>query len=155
MKFVSWDEFVALSKKLALSLNSENFDSIICINRGGLVLGRILSDVLGLPLGVVSAKSYEVGKANSYKETVVDESISIVGDVGQSVLLVDDIADSGSTFAKLVHFLEKTRGLSVKTAVIFKKKKCEYDVDFFVSDGVDDWIVMPYETEEFGGCGKL
>lgn len=152
MMYVSWDEFVELSRKLAEKFKAKNFDSVICINRGGLVVGRIISDVLGLSLGVISAKSYGVGKVNSYEGTIIDEKISIVGDVGKNVLLVDDIADGGSTFSKIVPFLEKSKGLAVKTAVIFKKKKCEYDVDFFESDGVDDWVVMPYEVDEFEGC---
>ncbi|MFH1126676.1 MAG: phosphoribosyltransferase family protein [archaeon] len=151
---VSWDEFFELSQKLAKKVQKKRFDSVVCINRGGLVVGRMLSDALGLPLGVVSAKAYDVGRAEQRKDVVVDRKISIVGDTGKTVLLVDDIADNGATFFAVKSFLEHDLGLTVNTATLFRKKGCLFDVDFFVSDGVGDWIVMPYEANEFKGSGK-
>lgn len=155
MIHVLWDEFFELSQKLLKKVPKKRFDSVVCINRGGLVVGRMLSDALGVPLGVVSAKAYDVGKVGSRKDVVVDKKISIVGDTGKTVLLVDDIADNGATFFAVKSFLEADLGLTVNTAALFVKKGCAFDVDFFVSDGVDDWIVMPYETNEFNGGGNL
>ena len=147
---VSWDEFTLHSLKLAKMVEGKKFDSIIAISRGGLVLGRLLSDATSLKLGVVSAKAYETGKTGiSSSGMVVDRKISIVGDAGRNVLLVDDIADSGATLEVVSRFLCEEHGMSVKSAVIFKKKNCGLSVDYAVISGTDDWIVMPYETREF------
>lgn len=146
---VSWTEFAELSDKLLSALKGEKFDCIIAVSRGGLVAGRILSDKLGLPLGVVSAKAYLAGKTVSSGMVIVDRKISIAGDVGRNALLVDDIADKGGTLEAVGRFLEEEYGLSVKSAVIFKKKACRKHVDYFASSGETDWIVMPYETREF------
>lgn len=148
---VSWNEFAAYSFKLSKMFEGEKFDSIITINRGGLVLGRLLSDALSLNLGVVSAKAYETGKTDvSTSGVVVDRKISIIGDAGRNVLLVDDIADSGATLEDVGRFLREEYGMRVKSAVIFKKKNCGLRVDYAAISGADDWIVMPYEIMEFG-----
>ena len=151
---VSWDDFFGLSQKLADKLKVGDFDSVVCINRGGLVVGRMLSDALGLPLGVISAKSYDVGKAGSAGKVVVDERVSIVGDVGRKVLIVDDIADNGGTFMAVKSFFEDELGLSVLTAAVFRKDGCVIDVDFCASEVGRDWIVMPYEACEFSDGGE-
>jgi len=147
---VSWDEFALYSSKLAKMVEGKKFDSIIAISRGGLVLGRILSDALSFKLGVVSAKAYETGKTGIFASgVVVDRKISIAGDAGRNVLLVDDIADTGATLEEVGRFLCEEHGMSVESAVIFKKKNCASHLDYAVISGVDDWIVMPYETTEF------
>ncbi len=147
---VSWDEFDVHSSKLAKMVEGKKYDSIIAISRGGLVVGRMLSDALSLKLGVVSAKAYETGKTDqSTSGVVVDRKISIVGDAGRNVLLVDDIADSGATLEDVSRFLRAEHDMSVKSAVIFRKKACRLRVDYVVSSGADDWIVMPYEMREF------
>ena len=147
---VSWDEFALYSSKLAKMVEGKKFDSIIAISRGGLVAGRILSDALSLKLGVVSAKAYETGKTGmSASGVVVDRKISIAGDAGRNVLLVDDIADSGATLEEGSRFLHEEHGMTVESAVIFKKKSCGLHVDHAAISGTDDWIVMPYETREF------
>ena len=151
---VSWDEFFGLTHALSDKLKDEDFDSVVCINRGGLVVGRVLSDALGLPLGVISAKSYDVGKVDSAGKVVVDEKVSIVGDVGRKVLIVDDIADNGGTFMAVKSFFEDERGLSVLTAAVFRKEGCAIDVDFCASEVGREWIVMPYEVCEFSEGGE-
>ena len=59
MYLVSWNEFESLSMELAKQIMASNkkYFAIITVNRGGLLLGRILSGVLGVPLGIISAKS--------------------------------------------------------------------------------------------------
>ena len=151
---VSWDDFFGLTHALSDKLKDEDFDSVVCINRGGLVVGRVLSDALGLPLGVISAKSYDVGKVDSAGKVVVDEKVSIVGDVGRKVLIVDDIADNGGTFMAVKSFFEDERGLSVLTAAVFRKEGCAIDVDFCASEVGREWIVMPYEVCEFSEGGE-
>jgi len=146
---VSWDEFGGLSQKLQRMAESGSFDCIVAISRGGLVVGRLLSHGLGLPLAVVSAKAYGAGETGTSGRVTVDRKVSFVGDLGRNVLLVDDIADSGATLVAVERFLNEAHRVSVKSAVIFKKKSCKCNVDYAAESGASDWIVMPYELREF------
>lgn len=146
-KYISWDEFQNYVEQLAKKID-EPFDTIICINRGGLVIGRILSDILNLPLGVISAKCYEKGSTEA-KEAIFHPVISLVGPVGRRVLLVDDLVDTAKTIKKLIKFLKDSYpDIHIKTAVIYKDIKSPYTPDYYLADK-NEWIVNPYEINEF------
>ncbi|MFO8016871.1 MAG: phosphoribosyltransferase family protein [Candidatus Woesearchaeota archaeon] len=152
-KLLSWDEFSRLMSDLAESIKQDpdsgrGYDSIICINRGGLVAGRMLSDMLGLPLGVVSAGYYSRGSQDA-GEFVLDRKVSMTGSAGRRILLVDDIAGSGKTLLAVRQWLQEMYPDStIHTAVMFQRPEKGFDVDYFARIE-EDWIVFPYEANEF------
>ncbi|MDD3178651.1 MAG: phosphoribosyltransferase family protein [Candidatus ainarchaeum sp.] len=138
---VSWNEFESLALDLAkkIDVSSMNFDAIVCVSRGGLLLGRILSSALDLPLGVISAKNID-GKY------FVDNSISFLYDIEGSILLVDDVFEETSKI--IVNLLNKNYNKIEKIclASIFYKSKNIFKPDFFISEikhSLD--IVFPYQ----------
>lgn len=146
-KIITWKQYDVYVKKLA-GMIDKKFDTIICINRGGLVIGRLLSDILDIPLGVISAKCYEKGKDN-IKNCSFQPLISLIGPVGKRVLLVDDLVDTAKTMTKLSNYLKKTYpDIILKTAVIFKDIQSKFIPDYFVADK-KEWIIFPYEKTEF------
>jgi hypoxanthine phosphoribosyltransferase len=58
--YVSWDEYNRLVEKLALKVYDSgwNFDAIVCLARGGLRVGDVLSRLFDRPLGVLFTSSY-------------------------------------------------------------------------------------------------
>ena len=58
--YVSWDEYHHLIEKLALQVQDSGweFDQILCLARGGLRPGDVLSRVFDKPLGIMSTSSY-------------------------------------------------------------------------------------------------
>ena len=58
--YVSYDEYHQLIEKLALKihLSGWRFDTILCLARGGMRPGDILSRIFGVPLAIMSTSSY-------------------------------------------------------------------------------------------------
>ena len=57
---VSWDQYNALVERLALAVYNSgfHFNQIICIARGGLRVGDVLSRIFEQPLAILSTHSY-------------------------------------------------------------------------------------------------
>ena len=58
--YVSWDEYHLLIERLALKVAASKwqFDQILCLARGGMRPGDVLSRVFDLPLAIMSTSSY-------------------------------------------------------------------------------------------------
>jgi len=153
---MDWIEFDKLCYKLAEKVTDDNAkpDNILCIARGGLVIGRIMSDILGLPLHVMYTQRYRKGTKETYK------SIMLTGITGTSlfegnVLITDDITDEGITM-KAVY--EKIKGMddvkNVKTAVLVHKPRSIFKPDYYAKV-MDKWIIFPYEVCEYNKLKEM
>jgi hypothetical protein len=143
---MSWNEFESLSLDLAKKIKDsrKDIDIIICISRGGLVLGKILSEVLDKPLAVISAKYLGA-------RYTVDDNISSVYPVKGNVLLVDDILEDTVNDIMLVIKKNKAVKNIILASVFYRKKQNNFKPDFFVGDIKDSlWITFPYQA----GCLK-
>ena len=58
--YVSWDEYHLLIERLALKVHGSGweFDQILCLARGGMRPGDVLSRVFDKPLAIMSTSSY-------------------------------------------------------------------------------------------------
>ena len=58
--YVSWDEYHLLIERLALKVHHSGweFDQILCLARGGMRPGDVLSRVFDKPLAIMSTSSY-------------------------------------------------------------------------------------------------
>jgi uncharacterized protein len=148
MEYIFWNSFEVFVSILAKKVQKNEYDSIICISTGGLVLGKMLSDQLSLPLSIISAKSYEKGHTKN-GEVQIGGNISSLNKVEGKILLVDDLVDSGNTMKVVVDYLSLMKSItSIHTATLYKKSKSIFTPDFFVKES-DEWIVFPYEKTEF------
>lgn len=147
---MGWIEFDKLCYKLAEKVTDDNAkpDNILCIARGGLVIGRVMSDILGLPLHVMYMQRYRKGTKETYK------SIMLTGITGTSlfegnVLITDDITDEGitmKTVAEKVKDMDDVR--NVKTAVLVHKPRSIFKPDYYAKV-TDKWVIFPYEVCEY------
>jgi hypoxanthine phosphoribosyltransferase len=58
--YVSYDEYHNLIEKLAIKIHQSGwkFDTILCLARGGMRPGDILSRIFDVPLAIMSTSSY-------------------------------------------------------------------------------------------------
>ena len=127
MKNISWDEYQQLVDKLAKKINfkKNKFNLIVAINRGGNVVGTMLSHKSKVPLKILHTDEF-----------------MWIGKEGDKILLVDDLSDTGKTFIEvLTWFPERI----VKTACVHVKDGTKFIPDYFVENTNNDWIVYPYE----------
>ena len=79
------------------------FNQIICIARGGLRVGDVLSRIYEQPLAILSTHSYTAEGGTVRGELVIAEHMTMTAPrLGDRVLLVDDMVDSGHTLEEVV-----------------------------------------------------
>src|SRR5205823_9485578 len=91
---VSWEQYNTLIERLALQVHESDwrFNQIICIARGGLRVGDVLSRIYELPLAILSTHSYTADGGATRGELIVAEHMTMTSPrLGDRVLLVDDM----------------------------------------------------------------
>ena len=148
--YVSWDEYHLLVEKLALKVHASGweFDQILCLARGGLRPGDVLSRVFDKPLGIMSTSSYRAESGTIQGRLDIAKYITMPkGELAGRVLLVDDLADSGVTLNAVVERLRASPAISeLRSAVIWVKGVSTYKPEYFVEMlDTSPWIHQPFE----------
>jgi uncharacterized protein len=142
---ISWNEFERLAVDLFKKIKESNqkYDHIICVARGGLLLGRLLSELLDVPLGVVSARHYD----NQY---VVRKEISCFHKINGNVLLVDDILEE--TISCISENI-KQNNKNIKNidfaGIFYRPKENKKFIPKYYINKIQDalWVCFPYQTK--------
>ncbi len=147
-EILTWERFGVASRELAQMVVDDDFepDMVLSIARGGLLIG--------------GAMGYALSVKNTYTMNVefytgVDERLEVprilppapdfVDLHDASILIVDDVADTGHTLKSVEQFVDGKVG-DVRTAVIYEKShsvvKCDY-----VWMRTDLWINFPWSDQ--------
>lgn len=148
--YVSWHEYHTLIERLALKVHHSGwaFDQILCLARGGMRPGDVLSRVFDKPLAIMATSSYRADGGTIQGRLDMAKYITMPkGELGGRVLLVDDLADSGETLQAVV---ERLRGLpaiaALRSAVLWVKGVSSYTPDYHVETlPTSPWIHQPFE----------
>ncbi len=159
--YVSYDEYHNLIEKLAIKVHQSDwqFDTILCLARGGMRPGDILSRIFNKPLAIMSTSSYraEAGTVQGHLD-IARYITTPKGEIAGKVLLVDDLADSGQTLMRVVDQLRNNYKpiTELRTAVIWTKAlstfKADYSVEFLPTN---PWIHQPFESYDSLSPEKL
>jgi len=150
--YVSWDQYNASVERLALNVYESGyaFNQIICIARGGLRVGDVLSRIFDMQLAILSTHSYAAEGGTVRGELVIAEHMTMTSPrLGERVLLVDDMVDSGVTLATVRKALPERWPVirSCRTAVLWWKACSTFRPDFYVDYLADNpWIHQPFEV---------
>jgi uncharacterized protein len=159
--YVSYDEYHNLIEKLAIKIHQSGwqFDTILCLARGGMRPGDILSRIFNKPLAIMSTSSYraEAGTVQGHLD-IARYITTPKGEIAGKVLLVDDLADSGKTLVAVIEMLRTSYKpiTELRSAVIWTKGVSsftpDYSVEFLPSN---PWIHQPFESYDDLGAQKL
>jgi uncharacterized protein len=153
--YVSWSEYHQKIEQLAAKIYQSNwkFNQIICLAKGGLRVGDILARIYDLPLAILATSSY--GGVNNQVRgsiTFARDLTMTTPNLGNHVLLVDDLVDSGVTLKKSLVWLDRQYGFYIddlRTAVIWFKDCSVITPDYYVDYLPDNpWIHQPFECYE-------
>ena len=147
---ISWDEYHQAIELLAAKIDrsQSEFDRIICLARGGLRVGDILSRIFHKPLAILATSSYRDNTHDREKLSIANHLTMTTDRLGSRVLLVDDLVDSGITLQQTIIWLRDRYPeiQQIKTAVIWYKDSSIYVPDYYVSYLPDNpWIHQPFE----------
>jgi hypoxanthine phosphoribosyltransferase len=150
--YVSYGEYHNLVEKLAIKIHQSGwqFDTILCLARGGMRPGDILSRIFDKPLAIMSTSSYraEAGTVQGHLD-IAKYITTPQGEIAGRVLLVDDLADSGHTLQAVVKMLRERYApiTELRSAVIWTKGVSAFQPDYSVEFlPTNPWIHQPFEV---------
>lgn len=150
--YVSYDEYHNLIEKLAIKIHQSGwqFDTILCLARGGMRPGDILSRIFDKPLAIMSTSSYRADAGTVQGKLDIAHYITTPkGEIAGKVLLVDDLADSGLTLNSVIHQLRNNYQpiTELRSAVIWTKGVSTFQADYSVEIlPTNPWIHQPFES---------
>jgi hypoxanthine phosphoribosyltransferase len=149
--WVSWDEYHRLIEELTAQVyeSGYKFDCLLCLARGGLRVGDVISRVYDLPLAILAASSYREAAGTQQGTLDIAQFITKTGgELSGRLLLVDDLVDSGATLVKVIdHLRSRYPAISeVRTAVLWWKAVSSFKPDYHVQYlETSPWIHQPFE----------
>src|SRR3954468_5384701 len=149
--WVSWDEYNRLVERLALKVYESNwkFDMVLCLARGGVRPGDVISRIFAVRPATLPTGSYREKAGTKQGNLDIAKYMTMTkGPLAGKILLVDDLADSGVTLNKVTrHLSENFSGVTeVRSAVIWVKGSSSIRPDYFLEDlPHNPWIHQPFE----------
>ncbi|MEM8641286.1 MAG: phosphoribosyltransferase [Cyanobacteria bacterium P01_G01_bin.54] len=160
--YVSWADYHRKVEQLAVLIHHSHwqFNQIVCIAKGGLRVGDLLCRLYDVPLAILSVASYG-GSDNQTRGKIrfAEHLTMITPTLGDRVLLVDDLVDSGISLQESRQWLLRRYGEQIqalRTAVLWYKHCSFVEPDYYVDYLADDpWIHQPFEQYETLNPGQL
>lgn len=153
--YVSWSDYHQTIEQLAVKIYQSDwhFNQIVCIAKGGLRVGDLLSRIYEQPLAILATSSYiGLGKQERGDLIFSQHLTMTTAELGSHVLLVDDLVDSGITLQQTVPWLQQrynSQIAEIRTAVLWYKACSVYAPDYYVDYLPDNpWIHQPFERYE-------
>jgi len=159
--YVDWDEYHRQIERLSLAIHESgwHFDSLLCLARGGLRVGDVISRIYDMPLAILAASSYREAAGKSQGVLDIGEYITMTqSELSGHLLLVDDLVDSGVTLNRVVvHLRQRYSAMTeLRSAVIWYKACSSFVPDYYVEYlPTNPWIHQPFEVYDAMGPEKL
>jgi hypoxanthine phosphoribosyltransferase len=150
MKFIapSWDYMFDLSVDLAQKIRNDQvpYDTIVGVSRGGLVLTRLMSDLLDVSRVLIVKCEYYSDVGKRLKRPIITQKLQ--GDIrGRKVIIVDDVADTGESLKEIKRYLAAKRPRTLSLATLYFKPWSTIRPDYYAAE-TDAWIIFPWERYE-------
>jgi hypothetical protein len=160
--YVSWPEYHQKIEQLAaqIYIDGWQFNQIVCLARGGLRIGDVLSRIYRQPLAILAVSSYGGVMGQDQGKIAIASHLTMTSPVlGDRVLLVDDLVDSGGSIQEAIAWLNRSYGQDIqeiRTAVLWYKACSRFQPDYFADYLADNpWIHQPFERYEAIDPGEL
>jgi uncharacterized protein len=144
---MSWEDLGVGARALADEVYADDYrpDIILAVARGGLLLAATLGYALGVKNTFTMNVEFYTDVDERLPAPMILPPVPELVDVSQaSVLIADDVADTGGTL-RVVRDFCAGKVAEVRAAVLYEKPhstvKCEY-----VWRRTDRWVVFPWST---------
>lgn len=137
---LSWDTIHDAIECLAHQVKTLEPTRLVAISRGGLIPGTMLSHLLGVPLAVIHAQSYEGTRRTLQKPTEIGGWDSSYANKG--TVFIDDIIDSGETYNAVKELVFRN---PLNYVAIVNKNPGIFSAPYFIHVPKDVWVQFPWE----------
>jgi hypoxanthine phosphoribosyltransferase len=148
-ELMSWDDLGAGARGLAQAVHDDGYrpDIVLAIARGGLLVAGAIAYALGVKNTFTMNVEFYTGVDERLEMPMILPPVPDLIDFAEtSVLIADDVADTGATLALVKDFCAGKVG-EVRCAVLYEKPRsavrCEY-----VWRRTDRWIDFPWSADE-------
>lgn len=146
---VTWDALEAMVAGLAAEIRASGtrFDVLLSITRGGLVPAGMLAYRLGIRNILVAAVEYyddhgQPGPHPTFLQFPADPLLR-----GQSVLIVDEVWDSGTTIHAVTERVRQAGGMPTTVVLHYKPTHSQVPgAPDFHAVTTDRWVVYPFKA---------
>ena len=145
----TWDEMSELAFSIAKQMREQGItaDRIVTLAKGGWPMTRSLIDFTGVSeVASIGVKFYKKEIGERFDEPVVYQELP-VSVKGESVILFDDVADTGRSLEFTKQYLLEIGVKEIIVVTLFYKEQSIVKPDFYGSI-TSSWIVFPYESRE-------
>lgn len=123
-------------------------DVIVGVLRGGAVVARAFSDVLGqCNVTTVGCDAGYTDILRPNKEPLITQEVSL-SIKGERTLLVDDISDSGKSLRKVSEYLAAEGPSELINGTLFVREGTVFIPDYYAAAVRKEWIIFPGEENE-------
>lgn len=145
-EYLGWQQIEHMVAQLAQQMRGRSFDAMLAVTRGGLVPAGLIAYHLGVRNILVAAVQFYSGvgrraDAPTFLQFPADPFLS-----GKTVLIVDDIWDSGKTISAVKTRVQAAEGTAVTAVLHYKPNASLFtDTPDYYVESTDAWIVYPWE----------
>jgi hypoxanthine phosphoribosyltransferase len=146
-EWMTWEDVGTAVEELAAQIQSAQFtpDAVLALARGGLPAAGALAYALGVKNMATLNVEFYTGVDERLEEPLLLPPVPDLTVLRmESLLIVDDVADTGRTLALARDFCAEHVG-DVRTAVLYEKPQSVVRADF-VWRRTDKWINFPWST---------
>lgn len=149
-RILGWDDISQLVDRVIEQLPRDaTFDAMLVITRGGMIPACLISERLDMRNILVAAVQLYTGIGTTLAAPILlqfpDEALL----AGRSVLVVDDVWDSGRTAVAVRDRVLAAGGRPTVAVLHYKPRASRFpdDAPDVYADLTDDWIVYPWDDE--------
>ena len=122
-------------------------DAVVGILRGGIIPAMLIADILGVEnVGVMDIKFYQAPGVRRERPYLKQPLVLPVRDT--SLLVIDDVSDTGLTLQVALDVVRHYAPKSVRTATLYIKPWTRLVPDYY-AEVTDKWLVFPWSIWEY------
>ena len=145
---LTWSGFGDATRELATAIAASGFspDIVLAIARGGLTVAGALTYALGVKnCCAMNVELYTGVGSRLDVPVVLPPTLDVLDIAGLTVLIADDVADTGKTLDLVSSFISE-HVAEARSAVLYRKPWSIVEPDY-VWRSTDQWINFPWSTD--------
>ena len=146
---MDWELFYSLSVEVARKIIESGYraDFMVGLARGGWVLSRVLCDFLAIK-DLVSLKVEHWGVTATPDGTAQLKYPFEIDLTRRSVIIVDDITDTGDSMKIATDYVQTKNPAEVRTAALRNIKGSKFTPDYYGDEINWRWVIFPWNYVE-------
>ncbi len=147
--YLTWSEVEKLILSLIPKLQTQEYDALLAITRGGIIPGGLIAERLGIEKVLVASVDFYTDENSDldwpvFMQFPVDSLL-----YGLHILVVDDLWDRGKEVVSVKERIEQAGGTATTCVMHYKPTRSKFpdlQPDFYTAT-TEDWIIYPWELD--------